>query len=350
MKPANLALRRLCAQFLSTKASSPENVVERLGAVQAQDYYGALWAFGLRTKSASRRDVERAIADRKIVRTWPMRGTLHFVTANDARWMIELLSTRPVKASKARLTSLGIDAELLQRSKRVLVKHLKGGNRLSRATIYRLLTQAKIEASEQRGLHILWSLAQQCELVEASRDGKTTMYALFEEWLPDARSKPRDASLAEIARRYFLGHGPATINDFAWWSGLSKADARQALSLVGGTLDRDEMEGETYYSVSLPENATIRSSPNAFFLPPFDELFVGYADRQAMLSKKVALGPFQILGPLVLYKSEILATWKRNGPIDPLRRLTPMEKRAVDAAARRHATFIATIPSRSMRS
>jgi len=199
--------RRLATQRISSTAfTRPEQVVAWLGAVQAQDYLGALWAVGLRFNGATEREVERALEERTIVRTWPMRGTLHFVAATDARWMIELLAPRKVAAVLSRLRSFGIDEAVLKRARRILTTKLDGGRRLTRSAAYAVLEDAGIATTAQRGLHILWWLAQHCIICFGPREGKQQTFVLFDEWLPQTKALPRQEALATLAHRYFTGH------------------------------------------------------------------------------------------------------------------------------------------------
>ncbi len=207
--------RRLAAQRITAgPLDDPGEVVRALGAIQAQDYLGALWAIGLRTKSAREADVERAIAERHIVRTWPMRGTLHFVAADDARWMVELLAPRPLAGAAGRFRRAGIDSGVLARARRVLVRALEGGRTITRPGAYALLERAKIVTTDQRGLYVLFSLAHERLLCFGPRSGKQPTFVLFDEWLPDARSRPakkRSAS-SRFATSRAMARRPSAIS------------------------------------------------------------------------------------------------------------------------------------------
>jgi hypothetical protein len=208
MTPSEIARLRLEAQRVSApRFTRPEELVSWLGAVQAQDYLGALWAVGLRTEMAREADVERALAEGAIVRTWPMRGTLHFVAAADARWMVELLAPRRISGAASRFRQLGLDDATFTRAGRVLEKRLAAGP-LTRPRVYDALEQARISTAGQRGIHILWRLAHETRICFGPREGKQPTFVLFDAWLPDARRLPRDEALAELAVRYFRGHGP----------------------------------------------------------------------------------------------------------------------------------------------
>jgi hypothetical protein len=345
-----IASRRLRAQLLSTTTfTRPVEVVARLGAVQAQDYLGALWAVGLRLVDAHARDIELAIEQRTIVRSWPMRGTLHFVAAADARWMIDLLSPRAAAAARGRLHAMGLDERALSRARRALVKHLEGGRRLTRPAAYRLLESAGISTEGQRGLHVLWRLAHDGLVCLGPHEGKQPTVVLLEEWLPGAKRLARDESLAELARRYFTGHGPATAQDFAWWAGLTLADARRATSLAGSAVEGETIEGQRYWSApSAHPPDTVRLRGQARALPPFDEFLVGYRDRSAAVDPAHAarLTAFEILGPVVIFDGQLVATWKRRIlgrkavlSIAPLSRLSKGRVAAVERALARYVSF-----------
>ena len=251
---------RLSAQRISaTTFTRPDQVVAWLGAVQAQDYLGALWAIGLRLGAARQDDIERALADGDIVRTWPMRGTLHFVAAADARWLTELLAPRAVAKAASRERTLGIDSAVLSRARRVLERSLDGGRRLARPEVYRVLERAKIATGGQRGLHILWRLAHACVICFGPRDGKQQTFVRFDDWLPRAIAMPRDEALAALAVRYFRGHGPATLADFAWWSGLTRSESQLAIELAGKQLHAATIGGSRYWLVpAKPRRARAR--------------------------------------------------------------------------------------------
>jgi hypothetical protein len=156
-----IARRRLANQRIDgEKFEKPEEVVRWLGAVQAQDYAQALWAVGLRMKSATMADVERAINDGKIVRTWPMRGTLHFVPPEDVRWRLELSASRILARDGRRLAQLGLDLEIIERCKELFYEALKGNRRLTRPEMMQVLEETGIGTQKQRGYHILWYLSQ----------------------------------------------------------------------------------------------------------------------------------------------------------------------------------------------
>ncbi|HEY7182423.1 MAG TPA: crosslink repair DNA glycosylase YcaQ family protein, partial [Blastocatellia bacterium] len=156
MTSSDIANLRLHNQHVAGATSErPADVVARMGAVQAQDYLGALWAVGLRMRNAVEADIERALADRTIIRTWPMRGTLHFVAAADARWMLGLLTPRIVANNAQRLLrQFDLDENAFARGEELFRRALEGGKQLTRNAMCKTLEAGGVSAADQRGLHI----------------------------------------------------------------------------------------------------------------------------------------------------------------------------------------------------
>ena len=351
MTHVDVALQRLFSQQIAQPTfAHPSEVVAWLGAVQAQDYLGALWAVGLRTPGATEQMIEQALAEKTIVRTWPMRGTIHFVAAADVRWMLELLAPRVVRRSASRRTQLGLDETIIAASAKVIARTLQGGKQLPRNALYGLLEQAQIATDSSRGLHILGRLAHDGLLCFGTRDGKQPTFALLDEWVPGAQSLPRDEALATLALRYFTGHGPATLQDLMWWAGLTTADARAGLGAVAGQLGRALVDGQAYYFAHDQAEAT--AAPlTAFLLPPFDEFLVAYRDRSASLDPQynplIVPGGNGIFNPIVVIDGRVLGTWKRAFKKDtvlmtfsPFTSFSAAQAGAITAAAERYGSFL----------
>jgi hypothetical protein len=334
----NVPLCRLRSQLLARNpAATVPEVVAHFGAVQAQDYLGALWAVGLRMRAAVESDIERALAERSIVRCWPMRGTLHFVAAEDARWMLELLAPRVLTRHRARLQrDFALDSRTLRRSRTLIERALQGGNALTRPEIYATLEKAGISTGASRGLHILFALAHEHLICFGARRGKQPTFVLLDEWLPATKPKPRLEALAELARRYCTGHGPATAADFAWWSGLTLKEANEGLALA---------------EVPPASSATSTgATPSVHLLPPFDEYTVAYKDRSAIVdpafARQVNAGG-GMLNAVVVVNGLVAGTWKRDLrgksveiTVSPFRILTTRETSALEGAGARYARFL----------
>lgn len=350
MTSPDIARERLHNQHVSRPAfEKPAEVVAWLGAVQAQDYLGALWATGLRMRGAVEADIEQALASKKIVRTWPMRRTLHFVAAEDVRWMLELLTPRIVAASALRSQRIGLDEATFTRCKKLFVRALEGGRQLTRKALYEVLERANISTANYCGLHILSRLSQDGLLCFGSREGKQQTFALLDEWAPTARTMQRDDALAELTRRYFNSHGPATLQDFVWWSGLRTADARAGLEMVKSQFIQEAAGGQTYWlSSSMPTAKD--ASPTAYLLPPFDEYTVAYRDRSAVLNplyaKQVNTGN-GVFSPIIVVDGQVAGTWKRalrkNSvaiKLSYFNKLNRAQTRAVAEAVSRYGEFL----------
>jgi hypothetical protein len=344
----NIPFYRLHNQRIaSTTFQNPGDVVRWLGAVQAQDYLGALWAVGLRMESTVERNVEQALADRTILRTWPMRGTLHFVASEDARWMLELMTPRVLAASARRLQKqYGLDDAVFARSRDAFVRALQGGRQLTRNAMYQALEDAGIPAAGQRGLQILWRLAQEGLICFGAREGKQQTFVLLDEWVPGARRLEREEALAELAIRYFISHGPATVQDFAWWSGLAPAAAVAGLESARSDLMQETLDGQTYwFSPSMPPSE--KASPTACLLPAFDEYTVAYKDRGAVLDPAYAKESEYGLSPVMVLDGKVVGTWKRTlekksvaVTLSPFSSIKKAGMNAFTRAARRYGAFL----------
>jgi hypothetical protein len=346
----NIALQRLHNQHVSRQSfKKPAEVVGWLGAVQAQDYLGSLWAVGLRLPQATEAELEQAIADRTIIRTWPMRSTLHLVAAGDVRWMLPLLTPRIIAGSAGRYRQLELDEVVFARCQEHFQQALEGGKQLTRPELYQVLAQAQIPTANSRGLHILGHLAQKGLICFGPRRGKQPTFTLLEEWVPPGQAWDREEALAELARRYFTSHGPATGHDFAWWSGLKLADARLGIDLAAGSLAKEVMGGQTYwFASSMP--AAPGTPPKAFLLPAFDEYTVAYKDRSAILdprfAKRLNAGG-GILNPVMVADGQVAGIWKRKLTpravtlsFYPFKALAANQVEAFSAAARHYGEFL----------
>lgn len=313
----DIARRRLRNQSIEkTVHTTAAGVVGSLLAVQAQDYLGALWAIGLRMRTATERRVEQALAERSIVRSWPLRGTLHFVAADDLRWLLELATPRVIERNRRRLRDeYEIDDKVVERAGRVCERVLGGGRQLTRDGLYAAFESARIATSGQRGLHLLWWLAQRGVICFGAREGKQHAFVLLDEWLPATRRLSREAALAELARRYFTSRGPATLQDFTWWSGLAAADAKNALESVATEFERAIIDRRTLWLAPAVVKEAKVASPNVHLLPAYDEYTVAYRDRgdvlDAMHARRADAGS-GIFHPPVVVDGRIAGTWKRS--------------------------------------
>lgn len=350
MTVPDLARFRLSTQRITGgHFSTPSAAVRWMGAVQAQDYQAALWGMGLRTRSATVYSVEQAIANKEIVRTWPMRGTLHFVPSEDVHSMLSYLAPRVVAGASTRYRQLGLDVTTFAKSKRIIVKALEGGSWMTRDTLYALLEKNGISCKGQRGIHIIGRLAHDGILCFGKRDGNQQSFVLLDEWIAQTRAQTREAWLTKFAFRYFRSHGPATVHDFAWWSGLSVGETREILESIKSKLVSETLGDRTYWFFNERET-DIRGTLRAAFLPAFDEYLVGYTDRSAAIARRHAnrMHPGGgILNPTVVVDGTIVATWKRavkkegvHVTVHVFDRLKKSQRNAIQEAAERYGRFV----------
>jgi hypothetical protein len=343
----SLTARRLHAQGISAPAAaSPADAVRHLGAMQAQDYHAALWAVGLRTQGATRAQVEDAIQRGEIVRTWPMRGTLHLLAREDVRWMVALLAPRVQAANAARIArDLGLDATTLARGRHVVEHALAAGTPVARSALYACMDAAGFASAHQRGLHLLNWLAHEGAICQGPRHGKQPTFVLMDAWVPPGAPLARDEALHRLALRYLQGHGPATTADLAWWSGLTQKDALRALELAGSALEKETHDGITWWwRADAPLPARSRA---IHLLPAFDEYLIGYRDRTPVLDAahtRRVIGINGLVAATAIVQGRVAATWKRAGDsdvaLDPLRALADAEHEGIRRAARRWRRFL----------
>jgi len=351
MTVAEIARYRLVnQQIAASRCKDPAQVVSSLGAMQAQDYLGTLWAIGLRLPGATEKQVERAIADGTIVRTWPLRSTLHVAAAADVHWLLELIAPRILSTASLRFERYGLDAAALARIRNLLVKTLQGSKQLTRDEIYAVLKRARISIEGQRGYHILWRMGVDRIICFGARRGKQATFTLLEEWAPRDRILDRDAALAELTSRYFVGHGPATLQDFAWWSGLKVSDAKAGLAMAKSRLESLKVNDHVYWLS--PETSSLsKAARTVYLLPGFDEYLLGYRDRSASLNpadaQKVQAGSNGIFLGTMVVNGRVIGTWKRELRANAarvtanfFRPLTRAEAGALEKSINRYCDFL----------
>lgn len=327
-----------------------EDIVNHLGAMQAQDYPGALWSLGLRLPGSTVSDIEQALTEGSVVRTWPMRGTLHFVPAEDAKWMLKLLTPRIIRGAASRERGLELDDAVFAKGFAVLAKVLSDGKPHLRTDVVAALEAAGINTQDQRGYHILWRASQMGLICLGPMEGKQPTYVLFDAWVPQSRKLTGDEAIAELAKRYFLSHGPATEKDFAGWTGLSLTEARRGIEALGKAFVH-ETTGDIEYI--MPHTLSDIPKPSLVLLPGFDEYMLGYKDRSAALhvdhSDKIVPGSNGMFLPTIVMDGHVVGTWKRairsktvtiTPTLFPGHTIDATHRIMLDAAAKRYGLFV----------
>ncbi len=351
MNLTDIAYARLANQQLTrTALATPAEMVGRLGAAQAQDFAGAKWSLGLRLRPAHDAAIEQAFNDGQILRTHMMRPTWHFVTPADIRWILALTSPRVHQVNGTMLRRLGLESDTLSRGAATMTRALRGGGPLTRDALREALERDGIATGSGQRLAYLVMWAELEGLIcSGPRRGKQFTYMLLDERAPNATTLSRAEALAELTRRYFRSHGPATAADFARWSGLTLTDARAGLAAVAAELQQAVIEGQAYWFAGDPRPPR-DPSPTAYLVSIYDEYTIGYKDGRAIGSAAVGellAGMGNALQNVIILDGQIVGTWRRaikSGSLlialHPLKQLTESENAAVVRAAGLYGEFL----------
>ena len=319
--------------------------------MQSQDYTAAKWALGQRTLGATDRKLDRLVDEGRILRTHLMRPTWHFVLPEDIRWLLDLTGPRVQLGLASRYRQLEIDERVIGRAIAAFVAALSGGHHLTRPELGAVLQAAGISPDGQRLPHLISAAELNGVIASGPRRGKQFTYALLAERAPKARVLDRAKALGELAKRYFRSHGPAQVQDFVWWSGLTMADARTGITGAGAALAHEVADGKEYWFDAQPDPIA-KSDKTAHLLPNFDEYTVAYRDRAAAIHPDVRFEPSlfsfsSILANVVVVAGRVRGAWRRTSTpagvrveIRLLARLKPAEVAAVEAAARRLGGYL----------
>jgi hypothetical protein len=347
--------RLLNQKLTSTAFRRPEAVVGWLGAVQSQDYTGAKWALGQRTKGAGDADIERAFDDGRILRTHVLRPTWHFVLPADIRWMLALTGPRVNAISASYFRKAGLDEAIFSKSRKIIERALGGGHHLTRAELATLLRRSGIDGDPLRISFLMLRAELDAVVCSGPRRGKQFTYALVDERVPPVAPLGREASLAELAGRYFTSHGPATVKDYVWWSGLTVKDATMGIDMARPVLVRETIGDLTCWSAKARAAAPL-SGTTAWLLPNYDEYLIAYKDRQLVGSapgtRKMDPESRDAYAHLLVIDGRLAGIWRRVERSDsvavsvtPYRTLTRADRRAIEKAAERYGAFLG-LPAR----
>lgn len=348
--PDEILRLRLANQHLSSpRLGDPAQLVAHLGAVQAQDYSAARWALAQRLQHATNGQLEEAIADGRILRTHVLRPTWHFVAPADIRWMLELTGPR-IKAGMVTYTrGLGLDDAILARSSKAIAQALQGGKSLTRAELGGSLREAGFAFDDGPTLAQVVGRAELDGLVCSGRPrGTQQTYALIDERVPPTPRLTRDEALAELTWRYFSSHGPAVVNDCGWWSGLSLKDVRRGLELNSSRLNRETVDGHTYW---FRPDRTPPMPETAYLLPNYDEYTVAYRHRDiyydAALNRTGNPRLDVPFGNSIVMSGRVVGRWTRATTARQIKvehhwtiKPSDAQRVALDTAVERYAAFL----------
>jgi len=334
MNTEDIILQRLHAQQLAKPTyKEAGEVVSWLIAMQAQEYAHAKWAIHLRSDALTEKAIEQSFNEGIYLRTHLMRPTWHFVHRQDIRWLLQLTAPRVHAANAYYYKQLELDAKLFSRSNKVLEKALQGGKHLQRTALAKALKDAKIIASGPRLGYIMMFAELEGLICSGPREGKQFTYALLEERVPAVKALSREEALAQFVQRYFTTRGPATLQDFAYWSGLTIKDAREGAAALPAAFVK---EGDLIY---LPATLAKDKIQRTFIMPDYDEYGMSYKDRHDIFNK----GARTFYSHMIIVDGKIAGTWKKNNnggmDMDIFTALNKTQTTALKKATERYLAF-----------
>ncbi|MGH7501878.1 MAG: winged helix DNA-binding domain-containing protein [Longimicrobiales bacterium] len=350
MKIRDIAALRLRTQRVcGLPFDSPGNVVHWLGAMQSQEFGVAKWSIGKRMRAATEAAIDKAFDEGIILRTHVLRPTWHFVLPADIRWILELTGPRVHKLNAPMYRKLELDDRLRTRARTLFERALAGNVHLTRRDLQAVLHENGIDASGQRLAYIMMRAELNGVLCSGALKGKQHTYALIDERAPRSRSLPRDEALAELARRYVTSHGPATVKDFAWWSGLTLADVRRGIEIAAPRLETFSVDGRSYWSAGPAPASHHETAPTAHLMQGYDEYIVAYSESRDVLIPDGITGSPRFRPPFthaLIIDGMLAGHWRRLPrantlalEVQLLRALNRRDMAALDAAADRYRQF-----------
>jgi len=381
------ALRLLNHQLSGTELTTPCQIVAHFGIMQAQDFNSATWAIGARLAGCTEKQILETFDQGEILRTHVLRPTWHFVTPENIRWMLQLSAKRIMQSMKSRDLELGLTEEIYTKCYRIIEKAFEKEDHITREGIQQILQDTGMKLDSSQMYHVLTSAEANGILCSGAMSGKNQTYSLLEKRVPATKPLTKEESLAKLARIYFTGHGPATLHDFVWWSGLSVGEARQGLEAVQSEFVSETVDGQKYWmpvrhcglAYTLrsthdpqPRRARRSQSPNnqcrfweevprqarndallgrsceLHLLPAFDEYIVGYKDRTAVLTSEnhqKAISSNGVFRPVVVQDGKVIGLWKKATSGKKIITLAPFEpidqstQKLIDAAADKLQAF-----------
>lgn len=349
-----LALRLRNQQLLQPQFTKPADVVRHLGAMQAQDFLGVMWSIGTRVPDATEQEIEMAINKGEIVRSWPMRGTLHFMAPEDLRWMLRLMAPRVIKKMASRHQQIGLGEDVFAKSRKIIGNELKGDKQYTRAEMTEILQANGVDTEGQKAYHIMIHTAMLGDVCVGPRKGKQPTFVLVDEWIPPAAELTPGQSLAQIAERYFIGHGPATIKDFIWWTGLTTTEAKAGIALAGPKLTSQIIDDAEYWMSSGVIDNISPHDGEALLLPGFDEYMLGYTDRSLQLGPASSyIKPKNgVFDSTIVVNGTVVGVWRRTLKAREVvialtffQKLTLDQETSVRRKAEQYAAFVGLAPN-----
>jgi hypothetical protein len=349
MTITDISRSRLHAQQLTEfSVKSPADLVSWMGAIQAQDFSMACRAIGIRLKEGKEDDILASINRGEIIRTHVLRPTWHFVAAADLGWMLRLTGPAIKRNMLSSERTVGLDEKYFTRSTRLIEKYLQKNGPAVREELKAIFVNAGLETGMNLPAHMLMHAELDGVICSGPMINGKTSYTLRGDWVTEDRALSREESLKELAFRYFSSHGPASLRDFSWWSGLNLGDSRKAVAMIKPGFSALKVKGEDYW-FSEQTGTPHRSMKSLLLLPAYDEYIISYKDRSAVLpSTKFhsAVSSNGVFRPVILMEGKVVGTWKRTTKkkllqisIFPFSRTTPRFRKLAEEAARSYGEY-----------
>lgn len=348
----DICRQRLRNQHLTAPIfKDPVDVLKSFVAIQGQDYAGAKWALGQRTLNCLDDQVEQALSDGRILRLHVMRPTWHFVSAEDIRWLVELTAPRVNAVSGHYFRKAGLDDKIFWRTNKAITKALSKNRQLTRAELRDAIVRAGIEPGDStRFGHILLRAELDALICSGARKGNQFTYALLAERALRSRILERDEALGELAFRYFSTRGPATLQDFVWWSGLKTADARRGIEINGRQLQSRSIDDKAFWFSATKIRSKRLPARRVHLLPLYDEYFIAYKDRSAAThekTKRLKGETSLVFDPPMVIDGQSIGVWERvldktsvRIKLHPFIRLKNEDKADFREVAAKYAKFL----------
>ncbi|CAI3802317.1 winged helix DNA-binding domain-containing protein [Pseudarthrobacter sp. MM222] len=359
LSPGIMGRLRLASQgLLEPGKANVGGAVRGMTAMQAQDLQAALWAVGQRVPGSRLDDVRNALDRGEIVRSWPMRGTLHLLAPEDLKWILDITADRLIRGMAGRHRELGISAADVDAAAEAGLQLVSNGGAASRAELFEAFEMAGQSMAGQRGIHLLGILCQRGLLVQGPLAGNQQLVVAFADWIKVSRSLDRAEGIAEWLLRYLRSHGPATERDFSWWAGIPLTEVRTALAEVKGQLVELEFEGARYWlapeTAALLDGGGVPGARSVLALPGFDEFLLGYTDRSLVLppehANKIVPGGNGVFRKTIVAGGRVIGTWRGPGtrrdaavvpePFDSVNGLRPAAQKSFELQAAKYRRFL----------
>jgi hypothetical protein len=301
-------------QISSQKFKTVKELVNWMGAIQAQEYNQAKWALGVRLPHLTSETIESAFNSGEIIRTHLMRPTWHFVSPDNIHWLLEITAPQIKSTTKSRHRDLELTEPILKKCREVLFKTLEGNLALTREELNEYISAAGIKTDGQRLPHLLMDAEINGIICSGGMKGNKQTYSLLCERVPVKPNLSQDEALAKLAKSYFSSHGPASLPDFIWWSGLPASAARKALEMNKAELYSVSVDHEEYWYAE-PLGESLAKTESVFLLPAFDEYLISYKNRDASITAdhhKRAIYSNGIFRPVVVVDGQISGIWNRT--------------------------------------